>query len=351
MINKTLLPIEILVQEQVVENDIVVQEEIKDILQVSSKIELVSLNCINNKSGISKLVEKISKGEIVVSLFDSELDIQSSLKVVAVLEDELSRYNITSNIEADLYELKKKQITEVSEFVIHKYVNDDKLLSLDVNKIPTSLNYIKDVNTKFGKKVEQDEKGWVTKVTYYENETIEIDPVTKIRTVTYDGEVLDVNIQYAIGEDGFASQRETTRRWKKKDGTWSEGVKKNKPKKYKTSDGSAQREGKRRRGNVATNIENIVTGGIMRVDANATDILKAQEIGKPVLDLLDNDKASFVANNTYESFKNAIDNISEVDHPFMGGIPFPSEQDSEHVYAGLNMKQIAKQIIDKSLLI
>ncbi len=209
--------------------------------------------------------------------------------------------------------------------------------------IPFSIDYMKDVKVKFSRKNEFDQYGFLTKVTYYELETVTVDPVTLIRTVQYDNEILKVEISYNVTDDGYVSYRDTKRSYMLDTDLYEVEGEITKRKHYDTT--QALKEGLRRRQNVIDILKLSVAGVIYLTEAtlgNITNVIEAEQLGIPAFTELAIEVDNYVSGNTSAEMIAAINGLSSVTYPWLDNV-IPAS-------GGATIKMYAMSIISNAII-
>jgi len=208
---------------------------------------------------------------------------------------------------------------------------------------PFSIDYMKDVSIKLSRKNEFNDKGFLTKVTYYESQTVTVDPTTLIRTVEYDNEILKVEINYNITSDGYVSYRDTKRSYMLDSDIYEEAGEITKRKHYDTV--QALKEGLRRRQNVIDGLKLSVAGVIYITEAtlgNITNVIEAEVLGIPAFTSLTIPVENYISGNTSPELIASIDGLSSVTFPWLDNV-IPNA-------GGATVKQYAMSIISNAII-
>ena len=234
-------------------------------------------------------------------------------------------------------------LIEENNYLIYYFLNEDGYRKFrNFTEVPISLDYKKDVNIRFAKKIEFDKYGFVTTVTYYETVNVTINETNLAREYEYVNEILKVSFEWNIGIDGYISNRTVNRQWKKEDGTYSSDHIKTKD--YSIIEG--QNEGIRRRRNVANLLKQNIVGAIMEVefiDSNPLNIIEAQNLGIVPLNEIKESLLGFEENNSINDLVNAINNLSIETYPFLNKKVLS--------LGGISVKDLSKKIITDSKVI
>lgn len=119
--------------------------------------------------------------------------------------------------------------------------------------------------------------GFMYKATYYEKQSITEDPQTLVKSFIYESPVLEVDVDYVVGSDGYVINRTTTRKWFFLDDRIDDDNVKITTKYYDTI--MAIREAKRRRDNIVNNLTKDILGLLVMFESTVTNVNEAAKVG------------------------------------------------------------------------
>jgi hypothetical protein len=148
--------------------------------------------------------------DIMINYINDNLDIYDYKNNIINNDEFIAFYNYFQN----------KFLSLNNYFKIYEFITDDCInLYNNYSLTPKSIDYIKDVDIRFARK-ETFTNGFLTNVEYYESSTTGADNITY-----FTNPILNVNMKYFINNIGYVAYRETTRKWVKNDGTYSNDTK------------------------------------------------------------------------------------------------------------------------------
>jgi hypothetical protein len=234
---------------------------------------------------------------------------------------------------------------EENIYKIYTFVNEDADKKVNNYLIsPKSLDYKKDVSIRFAPVETFDVYGNLIKVEYYENETVDINPLG-VKTVTQTNKIVEAEFNYVYGNDGYLNYRDSTRRWYRLDGSEDAVVVKRK----NYNNNKAKKAGVRRRTNVKNIMEQKVGtalflnrgSSLVGGDDTFTTVSQADDYGRPLLNTLSDVMYKYIDNNEHTGLLDAINNIDTVEFDWVLDIdPF----------TGKTIQQLAYDIFNDSYL-
>ena len=192
-------------------------------------------------------------------------------------------------------------------FKIYDHLSEDALekVGKDFTLTPKAIDYKKDIDGRLHPKYTF-VKGFLTNCEYFEKAYNVVDPMTGFSGITYENPILNVDISYYIGDDGYVSYRDTTRSWMKHNGEYSTDTKVSRKYYQKFQ---AKEEGKRRRSNIIDQLTLDTGAFIMLTESGITSVQEAEYTALPFLDFVDTSIDKYIKGNTQE----IIDNVMSAD--------------------------------------
>lgn len=171
---------------------------------------------------------------------------------------------------------------------------------------PNQIDLKKDLTIRPAEKVTINEKGLVTKIEYYTDCVISINPTTLIRTFTYTDKLMTITNEYTFGADGYMLHKDYNISWTTED-EQERYIQSTKRKYYSINE--ATYEGVLRRGNVIDTLKSNIIG-LMVLGGIAPDVNEASELGKVLISQLSGAIESYINNNTSDQLVDEIANVA-----------------------------------------
>ena len=207
-------------------------------------------------------------------------------------------------------------------YKIYELLTDDALevYGGDFKLTPKSIDYKKSIDGKIHPK-RTFTKGFLTECEYFENVSVVNNSETGFPELNYENPILKVNVDYTIGDDGYVSDRKTTRSWVYANGNYSIDTKET-TKYYNKKE--AREEGKRRRTNIIDSVIVDATKYVVLSETGLTSMQQAEAIAVDFLDEIEEPIDKYIKGNK-QPIIDFITSADTVQHSWLTNAVFNSD--------------------------